>query len=121
MATEELDWDLLSRVAMEMWGLGFASPQQEAALGAKLPTLEHRADGSSLVAGTPRLVVLSGVRVPDKQLVWVFAWWPVPRRSVPCVWVTVLSAQDSSELRTFWFSLPVTFPMPVTASALNAE
>lgn len=97
-------------------GIGFASPQQEATVGVEPPAVEDRADASSVVAGTPRLVVLSGASSPDGQLAWVLAWSPVERRSVPCVWVTVLSAEDAAELHTFWFSLPVTFPLPVARS-----
>lgn len=113
-AAGALDWDLLSRAAKETWGLDFAAPQEEAARRVEMPSVRAPAEGSSLVAGTPRLVLLSDVRVlQPAQLAWVFAWWPVERKGTSLVRVNVLSASGATELQHFWFSLPLIFPSGV--------
>lgn len=105
MQPDGLDWDVLTRLAGEQFGLSLAA----APPASSSPAPRTASDGVH-VAGTPRLVLASGIRIDGTQLAWVLARWPVLRRDTPCVWVDVVSGEDSSTLSTFWFSLPVDSP-----------
>lgn len=116
MEPHGVDWDVLTRLAAEGFGLSLAAVPP----GALAPAPRVSSDGV-LVAGTPRLVLASGVRIDGERLAWVLARWPVLRRDTPCVVVDVVSAADSSALSTFWFSLPVEFPPPFVAAEVSDE
>lgn len=109
-----LDWDVLTRVAAEGFGLSLAAAPLGSAPSAPTAADFTTSDGA-LVADTPRLVLVSGVRIDGQQLAWVLARWPVLRRNTPCVWLDVVSVADTSTLSTFWFSLPVSFPPALVA------
>ncbi len=119
MDPDGLDWDVLTRLAAEGFGVSLAA----APLGhtPPAPTAPRAASDGVLVAGTPRLVLASGVRIDGQQLAWVLAQWPVLRRDTVCVWVDVVSVADSSALSTFWFLLPVTLPPDAVAAEGSDE
>ena len=116
MEPDGVDWDVLTRLAAEGFGLSLAAVLP----GAVAPAPRTSSEGV-LVAGTPRLVLASGVRTDGEQLAWVLARWPVLRRDTPCVWVDVVSVADSQTLSTFWFSLPVEFPPFVVTAEKRDE